>query len=66
MPYFVRVGELKPRDDIKPRRMMRPWMHDVVTKILQYRFMESQQVNGQVYISEEVVATIVPKEYLPC
>jgi hypothetical protein len=39
---------------------------DVVTKLLQYRFMESQQVNGQVYRSAEAVVMIVPEEYLPC
>ena len=65
MPYFMCASELKPHDDIKPRRMMRPWMQDVVTKILQYRFVEIQQVNGQVYKSVEVVVTIMPEEYLP-
>jgi hypothetical protein len=39
---------------------------DVVTKLLQYRFMEIQQVNGQVYRREEAVVMIVPEEYLPC
>ena len=33
---------------------------DVVTKLLQYRFVESQQVNGQVYRSAEGVVTIMP------
>jgi len=45
---------------------MRPYMHDVVTKILQYRFMESQQFNGQVYRSAKAVVMIMLEEYLPC
>jgi len=39
---------------------------DVVKKLLQYRFVEIQQVNDQVYRRAEAVVTIVPKEYLPC
>ena len=39
---------------------------DVVTKLLQYRFMEIQQVNGRVYRREEVVVMVMPEEYLPC
>jgi hypothetical protein len=39
---------------------------DVVTKILQYRFVEIQQVNRQVYRRAEAVMMIVPEEYLPC
>ena len=39
---------------------------DVVTKLLQYRFVEIQQVNGQVFISVEAMVMIVPEEYLPC
>jgi hypothetical protein len=27
--------------------MISTWMHDMVIKILEYRFMEIQQVNGQ-------------------
>jgi hypothetical protein len=41
-------------------------LDDVVTKILQYRFMEIQQFNGQVYRRAEVVMMIVQEEYLPC
>jgi hypothetical protein len=33
---------------------------DVVTKLLQYRFVESQKVNGQVYISAEAIMMILP------
>jgi hypothetical protein len=39
---------------------------DVVTKLLQYRLVEIQQVNGQVYRSAEAVVMIVAEEYLPC
>jgi hypothetical protein len=39
---------------------------DVVTKLLQYRFMGIQQVNGQVYRRAEAIVMIVLEEYLPC
>ena len=38
---------------------------NVVTKLLQYIFVEIQQVNGQVY-KREAVVMIVLEEYLPC
>ena len=39
---------------------------DVVTKLLQYRFIEIQQIDGQVYKRAEAVVMFVPEEYLPC
>jgi hypothetical protein len=39
---------------------------DVVKKLLQYRFVEIQQVNDQVYRRAEAVVMIVSKENLPC
>jgi hypothetical protein len=39
---------------------------DVVTKLIQYRFVEIQQVNGQVYIRVEAIVMIVPEEHLHC
>jgi hypothetical protein len=37
---------------------------DVVTKLLQYRFVEIPQVNGQVYRRAEAIVMIMPKEYI--
>jgi hypothetical protein len=39
---------------------------DVVTKLLQYRFVEIQQVNGQVYRRAETIMMFMAEKYLPC